>query len=109
MSVVFFSFVILISGSVLFYSGSYIKEDKRFRLFMFLVIIFVIRIFFIVFSLNLVSIILGWDGLGVISYLLVIYYKNEKSRRAGIITVIRNRVGDAALLLAVACFLEIGG
>lgn len=84
------------------------EKDKNFRLFIFLVILFVTSIFFIVFRLNLVSIILGWDGLGVISYILVIYYKNEKSRRSGIITALRNRVGDAALLLRVACFLEIG-
>lgn len=51
---------------------------------------------------------LGWDGLGVVSYVLVVYYKNEKSRRAGIITALRNRVGDAALILSIACFLEIG-
>lgn len=107
-STMFFRFVALISSSVCYYRKSYIEKDKNFRLFIFLVILFVISIFFIVFRLNLVSIILGWDGLGVISYILVIYYKNEKSRRSGIITALRNRVGDAALLLRVACFLEIG-
>lgn len=66
------------------------------------------RIFFLVFRLNLVRIILGWDGLGLISYILVVFYKNEKSRRAGIITALSNRVGDAALLIRVSFFLEIG-
>lgn len=107
-SLIFFSFVSLIAGSVFFYRGRYIRGDGRFRLFIFLVLIFVFRIFFIVFRLNLVSIILGWDGLGVISYILVVYYKNEKSDRAGIITVLRNRVGDSALLLSIAWFLEFG-
>lgn len=107
-STIFFRFVALISGSVLYFRGSYIPANKRFRKFIFLVIIFVLRIFFIVFSLNLISIILGWDGLGIISYILVVFYNNEKSRRAGILTVISNRVGDAALLLIIACFIEIG-
>ncbi|RXG51095.1 NADH-ubiquinone oxidoreductase chain 5 [Armadillidium vulgare] len=35
--------------------------------------------------LNLVRIILGWDGLGIISYILVVFYNNEKSNRAGIL------------------------
>ncbi|RXG57381.1 NADH-ubiquinone oxidoreductase chain 5 [Armadillidium vulgare] len=47
--------------------------------------------------LNLVRIILGWDGLGIISYILVVFYNNEKSNRAGILTVIRNRIGFGKL------------
>lgn len=64
--------------------------------------------FFIVFSLNLVRIILGWDGLGVVSYILVIFFKNEKSNRAGIITALSNRIGDAALLISISCLIESG-
>lgn len=107
-SVVFFLFVALISGCVFLYRGRYIVDDKNFRLFLILVLLFVLRIFFMVFRLNIISIILGWDGLGVVSYILVIYYKNEKSNSAGIITALSNRIGDAALLLSIACFLELG-
>lgn len=108
MSTVFFSFVALISSSVLFYRDRYIPKDISYRGFMFLVLIFILRIFFIVFRLNLIRIMLGWDGLGIISYIFVVFYKNEKSRRAGMLTVISNRIGDAALLLRISCFLEIG-
>lgn len=108
MSLIFFGFISLISGSVFFYRGSYMKGEVDYRIFIMLVLMFVIRIFFLVFRLNLVRIMLGWDGLGVISYILVIFYKNEKSNRAGILTVLRNRVGDSALLLSIACILEFG-
>ncbi|KAB7495394.1 NADH-ubiquinone oxidoreductase chain 5 [Armadillidium nasatum] len=50
------------------------------------------RLYFLVFSLNLVRIMLGWDGLGIISYILVVFYNNDKSNSAGMLTVIRNRV-----------------
>nr|APU89538.1 NADH dehydrogenase subunit 5 [Porcellio dilatatus petiti] len=108
MSLLFFSFISLISSAVLFYSKSYMSGDKKFRVFMVLVIFFVISMFFLVFSLNLVSMMLGWDGLGVVSYILVIFYGNEKSNSAGMITALSNRVGDAALLMAIAWFLEEG-
>nr|AKG95410.1 NADH dehydrogenase subunit 5 [Cylisticus convexus] len=105
-SVMFFGFVAMISGSVLFYSGSYMNFNLNYRLFMLLVLMFVMSMFFLVFSLNLVSMMLGWDGLGIVSYILVVFYKNEKSSSAGMITALSNRVGDAALMLSIACFLE---
>ncbi|KAL2711933.1 NADH dehydrogenase subunit 5 [Vespula squamosa] len=43
------------------------------------------------------GLLLGWDGLGLISYCLVIYYQNIKSYNSGIITVLLNRVGDVAI------------
>lgn len=107
-SFIFFSRVSFISRAVLLFRGSYIRRDSRIRLFLFLVLAFITRIFFIVFRLNLVRIILGWDGLGIVSYVLVIYYKNEKSRAAGMITALRNRIGDAALILRIAGFIEYG-
>lgn len=51
--------------------------------------------------MNLIAIILGWDGLGVTSYLLVIYYQRWKSYSAGILTALRNRVGDVLIILGV--------
>nr|ABR12815.1 NADH dehydrogenase subunit 5 [Armadillidium vulgare] len=106
MSTLFFSFVALISGSVLYFSGSYMPMNSKFRGFMILVFMFVLSMFFMVFSLNLVSMMLGWDGLGIISYILVVFYNNEKSNSAGMLTVMSNRIGDSALLLSVAYFME---
>jgi len=64
---------------------------------------------FIIFRPNLVSVLLGWDGLGLVSYALVIYYQNIKSFNAGILTALSNRVGDRALLIGVGCIITLGG
>ena len=57
---------------------------------------------------TLIRILLGWDGLGLVSYCLVIYYPTKKSRSAGILTVIRNRVGDICILLRIGWFRIVG-
>lgn len=67
-----------------------------------LVYLFVCSMLLIVISPNLIRILLGWDGLGLISYCLVIYYQNVKSANAGILTVLSNRVGDVAILLSIS-------
>jgi len=98
----FLRFVRLISSVVLFYRGGYIGGCRDFNRFIYLVIGFVGAIGMLIIRPNLVRILLGWDGLGLISYALVIFYQNEKSANAGILTVLSNRVGDAAILIAIA-------
>nr|YP_009864998.1 NADH dehydrogenase subunit 5 [Carpilius maculatus]QKE42636.1 NADH dehydrogenase subunit 5 [Carpilius maculatus] len=107
-SLLFLSFVFLISSSVLFYSGSYMSGDHTFSRFMYLVLSFVASMSFMVLSPNLISILLGWDGLGLVSYALVIYYQNEKSANAGMLTVLSNRVGDVAILLSIGLMSMLG-
>jgi len=64
--------------------------------------LFVVSIILIIYSPNIIRILLGWDGLGLVSYCLVIYYQNIKSLNAGLLTILSNRIGDIAILLSIA-------
>nr|ASY98061.1 NADH dehydrogenase subunit 5 [Empusa pennicornis] len=108
MSLLFMSFVMLISSLVILYSEDYMSGDMTLNRFIFLVLMFVLSMMFLIISPNLISILLGWDGLGLVSYCLVIYYQNVKSYNAGMLTALSNRVGDVALLMAIAWMLNFG-
>lgn len=57
---------------------------------------------------NIIRILLGWDGLGLISYCLVIYYQNLKSYNAGILTALSNRIGDVFILIIICWIINYG-
>nr|YP_009316742.1 NADH dehydrogenase subunit 5 [Epicauta aptera]AOW43605.1 NADH dehydrogenase subunit 5 [Epicauta aptera] len=108
MSTMFMSFVLFISSMVIFYSNDYMHGDLNINRFILLVVMFVLSMMLLIISPNLISILLGWDGLGLVSYCLVIYYQNVKSFNAGMITALTNRIGDVALLMSIAWMLNYG-
>ena len=69
---------------------------------------FVVSMIFLIVGPNMISILLGWDGLGLVSYLLVIYYQNVRSYGAGMLTVLSNRIGDVAFLIVIAWIINFG-
>nr|QXT44525.1 NADH dehydrogenase subunit 5 [Aparatermes sp. G16-044]QXT44590.1 NADH dehydrogenase subunit 5 [Aparatermes sp. G16-173] len=107
-SLLFMGFVLIISSLVILYSDDYMSGDLNIVRFIMLVLMFVISMMFLIVSPNVISILLGWDGLGLVSYLLVIYYQNVKSYGAGMLTVLSNRIGDVALLMVIAWMINFG-
>ena len=107
-SLYFISLVRLVAGRVILFRTSYISKEVYFRRFIGLVVSFVISIFLLILRPNIIRLLLGWDGLGVTSYLLVIFYQRSKSYNAGIITALTNRIGDVGLLVSLAMILSYG-
>merc|ERR1711910_236770 len=66
---------------------------------------FILSIFLLILRPNFISLLLGWDGLGVTSYLLVVFYQRNKSYNAGMLTAITNRLGDVGLLISISLIL----
>nr|YP_010417538.1 NADH dehydrogenase subunit 5 [Junonia cytora]USF17606.1 NADH dehydrogenase subunit 5 [Junonia cytora] len=108
MSLLFMMFVSLISSSVIFYSKSYMSSELNLNRFIILVLLFVFSMILLIISPNMISIFLGWDGLGLVSYCLIIYYQNIKSYNAGMLTALSNRIGDVMILMLISWMMNYG-
>nr|YP_010968374.1 NADH dehydrogenase subunit 5 [Satarupa monbeigi]WNO18674.1 NADH dehydrogenase subunit 5 [Satarupa monbeigi] len=108
MSFMFMMFVSLISCSVIYYSKSYMSSEMNLNRFILLVLLFILSMIFLIISPNIISILLGWDGLGLVSYCLVIYYQNLKSYNAGMLTILSNRIGDVFILMVISWMINYG-
>lgn len=100
-SLLFIRFIFLISSIIIIYRYIYIYGEKFIERFVYLVILFIISIILMIISPNIIRILFGWDGLGLTSYCLVVYYQNFISYNSGIVTVLCNRVGDVGLLIGI--------
>lgn len=100
-SILFVRIVFLISSIVILYRIIYIRGETFVFRFAYLVLLFIFSMILIIISPNIIRILFGWDGLGLVSYCLVVYYQNYRSYNSGIVTVLRNRIGDVGLLIAI--------
>nr|YP_009773381.1 NADH dehydrogenase subunit 5 [Leptochiton nexus]QIZ12595.1 NADH dehydrogenase subunit 5 [Leptochiton nexus] len=107
-SMSFSSIVCLISGCVMIFSSSYMQKEIFLSRFIWLVMLFVLSMNFLIFIPSLTGLLLGWDGLGLVSFALVIFYQNPKSMGAGMMTALMNRVGDVGILLAIGWSISLG-
>lgn len=103
---IFFFLIAWIRFSVFHYRIRYIRGEKFQDRFFLLLILFVLSMFLLVFRANLFMLIIGWDGLGVTSFLLVVYFQNKVSFNAGIITILTNRVGDVLIIRGMALLMS---
>nr|YP_010963621.1 NADH dehydrogenase subunit 5 [Pantaleon erectonodatus]WKZ08104.1 NADH dehydrogenase subunit 5 [Pantaleon erectonodatus] len=109
-SLFFVSIVFFISSMVILYSSFYMGYSSiSSNRFLYLVLLFIFSMFLMIMSPNLISIILGWDGLGLVSYCLVIYYSSLTSNLSGMITCLTNRLGDIGILICIGWIMSFGG
>nr|QLY90155.1 NADH dehydrogenase subunit 5 [Erpobdella testacea] len=104
----FSSVVLFISSNVLMFSKTYMKEDKFINRFTNIVLLFILSMNLLIYIPSMVILLLGWDGLGIVSFILVIYYQNSKSLAAGMLTAMTNRIGDVMILMAIVLTLNQG-
>nr|YP_009442191.1 NADH dehydrogenase subunit 5 [Calophya californica]ATN42467.1 NADH dehydrogenase subunit 5 [Calophya californica] len=95
----FIFIVTLISSLIFIYSSGYMGQECK--KFLWLTFLFILFMLFMILSPSVLGVLLGWDGLGLISYCLVIYYQSSDSFNSGFITAATNRLGDAFLIVSV--------
>nr|YP_010323259.1 NADH dehydrogenase subunit 5 [Tenerodus fallax]UKP88394.1 NADH dehydrogenase subunit 5 [Tenerodus fallax] len=91
-----------ISGLVHIYSTSYMKEDPHLPRFMSYLSLFTFFMLVLVTSNNYVQLFIGWEGVGLCSYLLInFWFTRIQANKAAIKAMLVNRVGDIGLILAI--------
>nr|UZG91619.1 NADH dehydrogenase subunit 5 [Dermacentor reticulatus]WLD06728.1 NADH dehydrogenase subunit 5 [Dermacentor reticulatus]WLD06741.1 NADH dehydrogenase subunit 5 [Dermacentor reticulatus]WLD06754.1 NADH dehydrogenase subunit 5 [Dermacentor reticulatus]WLD06767.1 NADH dehydrogenase subunit 5 [Dermacentor reticulatus] len=108
MSCLFSCVVLIISSMVLMYCYSYMYFEKNKISFCWMVLMFVMSMILLILMPNALMLILGWDGLGLVSYVLVIFYQSTNSYNSGMITIISNRIGDAMMIMMIIFTLNFG-
>jgi NADH-quinone oxidoreductase subunit L len=107
------SFVLLITGVgalIHIYSIGYMAEDPDRRRFFGYFNLFVAAMLILVLGNGFVTLYLGWEGVGLASYLLIGWYTNRPSAAtAAKKAFLMNRVGDVGLAIAIfIMFAELG-
>ena len=83
------------------YSIGYMSDDKGYARYFGYLNLFVFFMLILVMGANLPSMFVGWEGVGLASYLLIgFYYDRKAANDAGKKAFIVNRIGDCALLVA---------
>lgn len=100
--------VLFISGCVFLFSSKYIEIDSHESRFTYILALFVLSILLLLIRNSIPFLLMGWDGLGITSFLLILYYDSKTNNRSGIITFRVNRFGDALLVSRLVFFLCYG-
>ncbi len=102
--------VTTVSACVHVYSVGYMAEDPSRRRFFIYLSLFTFAMLMLVTAPNLLQMFLGWEGVGVCSYLLInFWYHKPSANAAAIKAFVMNRVADAAMLVGMFMLLLMFG
>lgn len=96
--------VTFVSLFVHIYSIAYMKGDNGDQRFFSYMSLFTFAMLCLVAANDFILLFFGWEGVGLVSYLLIgFWYERESAVLGGLKAFIVNRVGDMGFLLAIAC------
>ena len=97
-----------ISWLVHIYSTEYMSEDPHLPRFMSYLSLFTWFMLILVTADNLIQLFIGWEGVGLCSYLLINYwYTRQQANKAAMKAMIVNRIGDVGVVIAIViCYAQ---
>lgn len=100
-TVIMLTLVTTVSGLVHIYSTGYMSQDPHIPRFMSYLSLFTFFMLVLVTADNLLQLFIGWEGVGVCSYLLInFWFTRIQANKAAIKAMIVNRIGDVGLAVA---------
>jgi NADH-quinone oxidoreductase subunit L len=102
LSILWLLFVTGIGSLIHLYSISYMHEDENMHKFFAYLNLFIFFMITLVIGSNLLIMFIGWEGVGLCSYLLIgFWYKNQSYNDAAKKAFIMNRIGDLGFLIGI--------
>ncbi len=102
LSILWLLFVTGIGSLIHLYSISYMHDDENMHKFFGYLNLFIFFMIALVIGSNLLVMFIGWEGVGLCSYLLIgFWHKNQDYNDAAKKAFIMNRIGDLGLLIGI--------
>jgi NADH-quinone oxidoreductase subunit L len=110
LSVLMLLIVTSISLLVHIYSIGYMHDDPGYQRFFSYISLFTFAMLMLVTADNFLQLFFGWEGVGLVSYLLIgFWFKRESANQGSLKAFLVNRVGDLGFLMGIATLLAYAG